>query len=164
MVTRGPRPSQKRRIARAAAEGALYSMGNPVSLAVRILTTVASNAVLDAILKDRALGQMIQKTGGEAVRIDGEDATDKLALLLDRIRARYVVGIEAPVASANPPSGTANRDSFHTLKVKLTPTAAKRNGEVSIATSNGYYVRVTDQSKDPDTDKSAEKQDPKNPH
>jgi VWFA-related protein len=164
MVTRGPRPSQKRRIARAAAEGALYSMGNPVSLAVRILTTVASNAVLDAILKDRALGQMIQKTGGEAVRIDGEDATDKLALLLDRIRARYVVGIEAPVASANPPSGTANGDSFHTLKVKLTPTAAKRNGEVSIATSNGYYVRVTDQSKDPDTVKSAEKQDPKNPH
>ena len=164
MVTRGPRPSQKRRIARAAAEGALYSMGNPVSLAVRILTTVASNAVLDAILKDRALGQMIQKTGGEAVRIDGEDATDKLALLLDRIRGRYVVGIEAPVASANPPSGTANRDSFHTLKVKLTPTAAKRNGEVSIATSNGYYVRVIDTNKDPDTVKGVEKQDPKNHH
>jgi hypothetical protein len=140
MVTKGPRPSQKRRIVRATAEGALYSMGNPVSLAVRILTTVATNAVMDAILKDRALGQMIQKTGGEVVKIDGEDATDKLALLLNRIRGRYVVGIEAPVATANSPSGTANPDNFHALKVKLTPAAAKRHGELSLAMSNGYYV------------------------
>jgi hypothetical protein len=153
MVTKGPKPSQKRRIATAAAEGALFSLGNPVSIATRILTTLASNAVMDALLRDRALGQMIQKTGGEAVKIDGEDATEKLALLLNRIRGRYVVGIEAPVASANPPSGSTAGDNFHTLKVTLKSAAKQRHGELSIATSNGYYARVPDQSIDLSTAK-----------
>jgi hypothetical protein len=139
-------------------------MGNPVSIAVRILTTVGTNAVMDAILKDRAMGQMIEKTGGEVVKIDGEDATDKLALLLNRIRGRYVVGIEAPVATVAIPSGTAVPSSFHALKVKLTPAAAKRHGELSIVTLNGYYGRPPEESKDPGAVQGAEKQDPKNAH
>src|SRR5262245_10037829 len=88
MVTKGPRPPRKRQVISAAAQGAIYGLGNPISIATQIITKLATEALLDAILKDRAFGQMIQKTGGTAVRIDGENATDRFALLLNRIRNR----------------------------------------------------------------------------
>lgn len=164
MVTRGPRPPRTRQIATAAAQGAIYGLGNPITIAIHVLTKLGTEAFMDTILKDRAFGQMIQKTGGGAVKIDGEDATERFVLLLDHIRNRYVVGIAPAVALANAPSGAATRGGFHALKLKLTPEALKRHGELSIGTSQGYYARVPDQSRDPGGVKSVEKPDPKNPH
>ena len=161
MVTKGPRPSRKRQITSAATQGAIYGLGNPISIAIQVFTKLGSEVLMDAILKDRAFGQMIQKTGGEAVKIDGEHATEKLALLLDHIMGRYVVGIAASVAQANAPSGATTRDGFHTLRVKLTPEALKRHGELSIVTSQGYYARVPEA--DPGAVNDVVKPDPKDP-
>src|SRR4029453_3242805 len=160
MVTKGPKPSRERQSTPAAAQGALYGMGNPVSILTQVLTKLASEALMDSILKDRAFGQMIQKTGGEAVKIDGEHATEKLALLLDHIANRYVVGIAAPGANASSVS-TPTQDGFHTLRVKLTPEALKRHGELSIVTLQGYYARVP--GPDPGDINNVVKPDPKKP-
>jgi VWFA-related protein len=162
MVTKGPRPSRKRQITSAATQGAIYGLGNPVSILIQVFTKLGSEALMDAILKDRAFGQMIQKTGGEAVKIDGEHATERLALLLDHIRNRYVVGITAPDTATREPSNAAMRDGFHALKLKLTPEAIMRHGQLTIATSEGYYV-LLQQSGDPGA-ADAGKQDPKKPH
>jgi VWFA-related protein len=164
MVTKGPRPSRGRHIATAAAQGAIFGLGNPVSIAIQVIGKMASEGVIDAIMKDRAFGQMIQKTGGSAVRIEGEDATEKLALLLDRIKNRYVVGIAACVTPSIAPTGASTSDGFHTLRLRLTPEALKRRGELSIVTLQGYYVRVPQRSPDSDAVKSAGKQEPKSPH
>ncbi|MCI0487673.1 MAG: VWA domain-containing protein [Blastocatellia bacterium] len=163
MVTKGPRPSRKRQVITSAAEGALYGLGNPISIAIHIFTKMGSRALLDAILKDRAFGQMIQKTGGAAVKIDGEDATENLVFLLDQIKKRYVVGIIAPDAPTVTPSDAAAQDSFHTLKLKLTSEGLKRHGELTVTTSQGYYLRVAEPSEDSDVANDAGKPAPKNP-
>src|SRR5262249_28661276 len=115
---------------------------------------------LDAILKDRAFGQMIQKTGGTAVKIDGEDATDKFAFLLNHIRNRYVVGITpglAPLVAASSPGA----QDFHALKLKLTPEALKQHGEPLLLTSQGYYVRLPDAPAQPESVEKAGKNEGK---
>ena len=84
---------------------------------------------------------MIQKTGGTAVRIDGEDATDQFALLLNHIRNRYVVGIAQAPALLVAASGSAAQD-FHALKLKLTVEALKQQRGPLLVTSQGYYPRT----------------------
>jgi Ca-activated chloride channel homolog len=167
MVTRGPRPPRTRQILTAAAEAALYSFGNPVSIATNVLTKIGTEALMDAILKDRAFGQMIQKTGGAMVRIDGEDATEKLTSLLGDIRNRYVIGIATPPSSPGQviaPAATpaTMSQAFHTLKLKAAPEALKRHPELSIVNAQGYYVRAPDLNADPPVVGDAEKHDEKN--
>jgi hypothetical protein len=114
-------------------------MGNPVALAIQIFTRLGTGVLLDAILKDRAFGQMIQKTGGAAMRIDGEDATERFASLLDRIKNRYVMGFAAHDSSTTEPSSVTSTAPFHAVKLKLTPEAAKRHPELLLLTSEGHY-------------------------
>jgi VWFA-related protein len=155
MVTKGPRPSRKRQVASAAAQGAIFGLGNPVSIATQIATKLATEAVLDALMKDWAFGQMIRQTGGTAVRIDGEDATDKLVSLLNHIGSRYVVGFAPPPPLSTAVSGATSTGAFHTLKLKLAPEALKRYPEASIATAHGYYVRMPDRASPPDASSPA---------
>src|SRR5262249_5487732 len=79
--------------------------------------------------------QMIQRTGGIAMRVDGEDASEKLVMMLNHIKGRYVVGVAPAVVESALPQVAA----FHSLKLRLTPEAMKRYGQVSIASTQGYY-------------------------
>ena len=165
MVTKGLRPSRKREVAAAAAQGAIYSLGNPVSIAIQVLTKLGTEALMDAILKDRSFGQMIQKTGGIAMKIDGEDANEQFASLLGRIKSRYVLGIAQPPERLSvAPSATVTQSGFHTVKLKLTPEGARRHGDLSVATVQGYYARVPEHNTDPSAAAVAGKQDQKSPH
>src|SRR5262245_23622475 len=150
MVTKGDKPSRGRQIAGAAAQGALFSFGNPVSILTHVLIKMATEAAFDAFLKDRAFTQTIQKTGGAVIKIDGANATEKLGLLLNLIHNRYVLGFA--------PSVDASGDDFHPLKCKLKPEAQKRVGDVSLVTVQGYYARKPDQDREIQTIEQALKQ------
>ena len=134
LVSRCPRPSRRHEVVSAAARGVLFGMGNPVSIATQIATKLATDALMAALMKDWVFLQMIQRTGGIAMRVDGEDASEKLVMMLNHIKGRYVVGF-APAVVESAPQVAA----FHSLKLKLTPEAMKRYGQVSIASTQGYY-------------------------
>jgi len=89
------------------------------------------------------------------VRSEGGDATEKLALLLDHARNRYVIGFT--------PAAVTTGDRFHKLKLQLTPEAQKRAGEISILTAQGYYVRQPDQNGAKDAGNPGDKSSAKNP-
>jgi VWFA-related protein len=162
MVTKGPRRSRKRQIVTAAAEGALFGLGNPISIITQIVTKMGSQAVIDALLRDRVFGQMVQKTGGTAVRIGGEDATEKLSMLLDRIHNRYVLGVEAttdPVVATSPSQAGSN---YRPVRLTLTDDAKKRHGDLFLGTLHGYYRRLPNPTLDSNTTKTV-RQDSKSP-
>jgi VWFA-related protein len=150
LVTRGPRRSRKHEIISAAAQGAIFGLGNPISIATQVVAKLGTDALMDALMKDRVFLQMIQKTGGFALRIDGEDATEKLGLMLNHIEGRYVIGFAPAAAEPLPQSGAATSAAFHSLKLKLTPEALKRYGQVSIASTQGYYHEAPDPGARPD--------------
>ncbi len=138
MVTRGDRPSRKNQIVREVAYSAIIGLGNPVFILTNVAMKVGTQIALDAFLQDRSFVQMIQKTGGVLVKADGEDATEKLSLLLDHIHSRYVIGFT--------PVTTTTSQSFHPVKLKLKPEAQKKTGEAAILTAQGYYARKPEQN------------------
>src|SRR5215472_16036732 len=140
LVSRCPRPSRRHEVVSAAARGVLFGMGNPVSIATQIATKLGTDALMAALMKDWVFLMMIHKTGGMAMRVDGEDATDKLVLMLNHIKGRYVVGFVPGVAESQPAAGVPTAASFHSLKLKLTAEAMKRYPQLSIASTQGYYL------------------------
>jgi VWFA-related protein len=133
MVARAPKPSTARKIASTAASSALYSFGNPVSIVVSIVANVGTQLVLDTILNDRSFSQAIRKTGGAAMKLEGEESAEKLNQLLELIHNRYVIGFAPP--------GEMASDGYHKLVLKLKPDSRKRARGVLITTAEGYYVR-----------------------
>jgi VWFA-related protein len=133
MVARAPKPSTARKIASTAARSALYSFGNPFSIVTSIVVTVGTQMVLDTILNDRSFSQAIRKTGGAAMKLEGEESAEKLNLLLELIHNRYVIGFAPP--------GEMASDGYHKLVLKVKPGSQKRAGEILITTAEGYYVR-----------------------
>lgn len=155
MVTKGYRPSRKRQITSAAAHAAIFSLGNPFAIVTQIATKMATETLINAILKDRHFGQMIQKTGGAVIRAEGEDATSKLAMLIDQVRNRYVVGFT--------PSTATTGERFHKLRLKLKPEAQKRAGEISVITAQGYYARKPEEGDAVEASNAVGKNSTKNP-
>jgi hypothetical protein len=96
-----------------------------------------SEAVVNAILNDRSFGRIVAQSGGTAARADGDTTAEKLALLLDHLRNRYVIGFAPPPHNAG--------DRFHKLNLKLTPQAQKREGDVAVGAAQGYFARKNDQ-------------------
>ena len=137
LVTNGYRAG-KGKMTRAVIESAIWSFGNPISFAVGLGTRIATEAALNAIMKDRSFGRIVVRSGGSATPADGDGTSEKLTSLLDYLRNRYVVGF-------TPPKHTAG-ERFHKLNLKLTPQAKKREGEIAVVTAQGYFARKTDQS------------------
>jgi len=137
LVANGYR-ARKGKITRVIVESALYSFGNPVSFAINLGGRIVSEAAVNAITNDRSFGRIVARSGGSASRADGDTTADKLTLLLDHMRNRYVIGFA-------PPQHTTG-DRFHKLNLKLTPQAQKREGEVVVGAAQGYFARKTDQN------------------
>jgi VWFA-related protein len=137
LVANGYR-ARKGKITRVIVESALYSFGNPVSFAINLGGRIVSEAAVNAITNDRSFGRIVARSGGSASRADGDTTADKLTLLLDHVRNRYVIGFA-------PPQHTTG-DRFHKLNLKLTPQAQKREGEVVVGAAQGYFARKNDPS------------------
>jgi VWFA-related protein len=132
MVAEAPRPSPARKILSSAAKSAIYSFGNPVSIVTSVVISVGSQMVIDTILNDRSFTRAIRKTGGVAMKLEGEESAEKLDLLLELIHNRYVIGFAPPGELAN--------DNYHKLVLKVKPGRHKRAGGIVITTAEGYYV------------------------
>src|SRR5215510_6632778 len=137
LVANGYR-ARKGKITRVIVDSALYSFGNPVSFAINLGGRIVSEAAVNAITNDRSFGRIVARSGGSASRADGDTTADKLTLLLDHMRNRYVIGFAPPQH--------ATGDRFHKLNLKLTPQAQKREGEVVVGAAQGYFARKTDQN------------------
>jgi Ca-activated chloride channel homolog len=135
IVTKGTGPSTGQKIKGAVVRNAIWGIVSPISLATSIATTLATEAILHEALQDRSFGKLIQKSGGFVEKSEGEDAPEKLGLLIDRLRNRYVLGFE-PAAAATP-------DRFRKLDVRLAPAARKQTPDVTVVAAQGYFARKT---------------------
>jgi VWFA-related protein len=148
LVANGYR-ARKGKITRVIVDSALYSFGNPVSFAINLGGRIVSEAAVNAITNDRSFGRIVARSGGSASRADGDTTADKLSLLLDHMRNRYVIGF-------TPPQHTTG-DRFHKLNLKLTSQAQKREGEVAVVSAQGYIARKTDQNDSQSADNAEKK-------
>ncbi len=74
-----------------------------------------------------------EATGGQAVGLRGKKPEDRLAQLIDELRARYTIGYRP---SDPQPAGT-----FRKIRVELAPDAALRPKEWTVLARQGYYRR-----------------------
>lgn len=130
VVTQATGKSTKGKIKSKVAQAALMSFGNPLTFAIHLATQIATEKAMEALLKDRSFGQLVQRTGGALIKTEPEMAAEKLHLLLGHLRQRYVVGFTPAEATMGQP--------FHPLKLKLNPQPA--HGLV-VLTRQGYFVR-----------------------
>jgi hypothetical protein len=72
-----------------------------------------------------------ERTGGQAVKLGGEKAGERLAELIDDLRARYTIGYRP---STPKPGGT-----FCQVRVALSPDASLRPRDWNVLATAGYY-------------------------
>jgi len=70
-------------------------------------------------------------TGGQAMRMSGKNADERLAELIDELRSRYTIGFQP---SRNKPSGT-----FSKLRVTLAPDGPLHPQDWKVLARDGYY-------------------------
>jgi len=70
-------------------------------------------------------------TGGQAVGLRGKQPEERLAQLIDQLRARYAIGYRPPESQA---PGT-----FRRIRVELAPDGALRSKEWKVLAREGYY-------------------------
>jgi hypothetical protein len=74
----------------------------------------------------------VEQTGGEIFGAGKNEVDAKLAVVIDRLRARYAIGFR--------PTNAADKDEFR--RVEITVSAArKRNERPAVLTKRGYYWR-----------------------
>lgn len=76
------------------------------------------------------------KTGGIVVGAKKEELNEKFVELMDRLRTRYTIGYVS--------SNTKLDGKFRRIKVKLSPTIVKQEGNLAVSTRQGYYARRSD--------------------
>jgi VWFA-related protein len=76
-------------------------------------------------------GKYAELTGGQALGLRGKKPEERLAQLIDELRARYTIGYRP---SDSPPAGT-----FRQIRVELDPSATLRPKEWTVRAPQGYY-------------------------
>ena len=72
-----------------------------------------------------------ERTGGAAVKLGGKPAEERLAELIDDLRARYTIGYR--------PSAPKEAGTFCKVRVALSPDAPLRSKEWVVQATAGYY-------------------------
>ena len=72
-----------------------------------------------------------ERTGGEALKLGGKKVEERLAELIDDLRARYTIGYRP--AAPKPPG------EFCKVRVSLSPGASLRTREWTVLATAGYY-------------------------
>ena len=84
------------------------------------------------LLRD-SISNFLVETGGILSRVDKENVTAKLALLIERLRNRYSLGYT--------PLNIKRDGKFRNIKLKISPEVERREGEVKIVARKGYYAQ-----------------------
>lgn len=80
----------------------------------------------------KGVNTYVHETGGEILGASKNEVDAKLAVMIDRLRARYAIGFR--------PTDQASTDEFRTVEIKLTPLR-KRKEKPVVLTKRGYYLR-----------------------
>ena len=75
-----------------------------------------------------------ERTGGEVVKAEKENVDQRLAEIIDHVRARYTLGYVSTNMSAAP--------GFRRLRVRVTPAVEKREGKVVLRGKAGYFAKA----------------------
>lgn len=111
----------------------LHASGAAVcGLVVGDFAAVVNDYRMRGLLLDDSIAGYVTETGGIVSRVDKDDVTAKLALLIERLRSRYSLGY-TPL--------NAKRDGrFRNIKLKVLPEVERREGEMTIVARKGYYA------------------------
>jgi len=80
----------------------------------------------------KAVDDYVKQTGGEVFGASKNEVDAKLALVIDRLRARYAIGFRPTTETAT--------DEFRPVEIKLKPVP-KRKEKPVVLTKRGYYLR-----------------------
>lgn len=80
----------------------------------------------------KGVNDFVSQTGGEVFGADKKEVDEKLAMVIDRLRARYAIGFR--------PSDTNNDGKFRRVEIKISTAKARKEKPVVI-TKRGYYLR-----------------------
>ncbi|HSE34345.1 MAG TPA: VWA domain-containing protein [Pyrinomonadaceae bacterium] len=79
------------------------------------------------------LDDYTEATGGELIGAKKKEVDDRLAELINHLRARYSMGFKPPETTLD--------GKLHRIKLKMSPSTLTRNGKLTVRTRNGYYLR-----------------------
>jgi VWFA-related protein len=108
-------------------------LSDPVYSALFPLTLAAEDPT-GALRKSNPQGDAhtyAELSGGQVFRVRGREASQRLAELIDSLRARYTIGFRP---SEQKPAG-----AFCKLRVELTPASLLRPAEWNVLVREGYY-------------------------
>jgi len=80
----------------------------------------------------KGVNTYVRETGGEIMGANKNEVDVKLAVVIDRLRARYAIGFR--------PTDQISTDEFRTVEIKLSPLR-KRKEKPVVLTKRGYYLR-----------------------
>ena len=78
------------------------------------------------------VNHFVEQTGGEILGAGKSEVDARLAVVIDRLRARYAIGFR--------PTARAGNDEFHPVEIKLA-AATRRKEKPLVLTKRGYYLR-----------------------
>jgi Ca-activated chloride channel homolog len=105
-------------------------------LIVGDFNAVASAYKRNGLLLRDSIANFLTETGGILSRVDKENVTAKLALLIERLRSRYSLGYT--------PLNIKRDGKFRNIKLKVSPEVGRREGDVTIVARKGYYAPAQD--------------------
>jgi VWFA-related protein len=109
----------------------LFANGTVVyGLIVRAVIGKVFNVVFLGTL--HGVNHFVEQTGGEILGASKNEVDAKLAVVIDRLRARYTLGFR--------PSNSTDTDEFRPVEIKISP-ARKRKEKPVVLTKRGYYLR-----------------------
>lgn len=79
------------------------------------------------------LNKYAERTGGEVIKAEKENVEQRLAEVIDRVRARYTLGYVS--------TNSSRQAGFRRLRVRVTNAIEKREGKVVLRGKAGYYTR-----------------------
>ena len=80
----------------------------------------------------KGVNEFVEQTGGEIIGADKKEVNTKLGVIIDRLRARYVLGFR--------PTNTVDDEKFRPIEIRVS-TAKRRKDKPVVLTKRGYYLR-----------------------
>ena len=99
-----------------------------------VMMQTKEGKVIDWVGRPKGSGNMFtyaEQTGGEVIKAETENVSERLGEIIDRMRARYALGYVS----------TNNGAGFRTINVKLKPEVEKRIGKVTLRGKAGYFAK-----------------------
>ena len=102
-----------------------------------VMMQTKEGKLIDWVGRPKGSGNMFtyaEQTGGEIIKAETENVSERLGEIIDRMRARYALGYVS----------TNNGAGFRTINVKLKPEVEKRIGKVTLRGKAGYFAKESE--------------------